>query len=72
MLKYFNPAAKVEVQVDASLNGLGAYLMQGGQPIQNSSGALTETKNRFSQIEKRCFVLYVASRDFIPTCTVEK
>ena len=72
MLKYFNPAEKVEVQVDASLNGLGAYLMQGGQPIQNSSGALTETKNHYSQIEKRCLVLYMASRDFIPTCTVEK
>ena len=37
LLKYFNPAETVEVQVDASSNGLGACLMQGGQPIQYSS-----------------------------------
>ena len=48
-LKYFNPAETVEVQVDASSQGLGACLMQGGQPIPR---ALTETEKRYSQIEK--------------------
>ena len=52
LLKYFNPAETVEVQVDASSNGLGACLMQGGQPIQYSSRALTETEKSYSQIEK--------------------
>ena len=37
LLKYFNPTAKVEVQVDASLSGLGACLMQGGRPVQCAS-----------------------------------
>jgi len=48
LLKYFNP----DMPVDASSNGLGACLMQGGQPVQYASRALTETENRYSQIEK--------------------
>ena len=52
LLKYFNPTDTVEVQVDASSTGLGACLMQGGQPVQYASRALTETEKRYSQIEK--------------------
>ena len=52
LLRYFNVAEQVEVQVDASSSGLGACLMQGGQPIQYASRALTDTEKRYSQIEK--------------------
>ena len=52
LLKYFNPVETVKVQVDASSQGLRACLMQGGQPIQHSSRALTETDGCYSQIEK--------------------
>ena len=52
LLKYFDPAETVEVQVDASSHGLEACLVQGGQPIQYASRALTETEKRYSQIEK--------------------
>ena len=52
LLRYFNVAEQVEVQVDASSSGLGACLMQGGQPIQYVSRALTDTEKRYSQIEK--------------------
>ena len=52
LLKYFSPALPVEIQTDASSSGLGACLMQGGQPIQYASRALTETEKRYSQIEK--------------------
>ena len=52
LLKYFNPTERVEVQVDASSTGLGACLMQGGQPIHYASRALTDTERRYSQIEK--------------------
>ena len=52
LLKYFNPDMPVEVQTDASSSGLGACLMQGGQPVQYASRALTETEKRYSQIEK--------------------
>ena len=41
LLKYFNPGLPVEIQTDASSSGLGACLMQGGQPVQYASRALT-------------------------------
>ena len=65
LLRYFNVAEQAEVQVDASSSGLGAYLMQGGQPIQSASRALTDTEKRYSQSRKRCLVLYLGSLDFI-------
>ena len=52
LLKYFNPDLPVEIQTDASSSGLGACLIQGGQPVQYASRALTETEKRYSQIEK--------------------
>ena len=52
LLRYFNVAEQVEVQVDASSGGLGARLMQGDQPIQYVWRALTDTEKHYSQIEK--------------------
>ena len=52
LLKYFSPDLPVEIQTDASSSGLGACLMQGGQPVQYASRALAETEKRYSQIEK--------------------
>ena len=31
-LRFFNPQEKCTIEVDASLNGLGAALVQGGNP----------------------------------------
>ena len=68
LLKYFDPAETVEVQVDASSQGLGACLMQGGQPIQYASRALTETEKRYSQIEKEMLsIVYGLTRFHIYT-----
>ena len=68
LLKYFDPAETVEVQVDASSHGLGACLMQGGQPIQFASRALTETEKRYSQIEKELLsIVYGLTRFHIYT-----
>ena len=52
LLKYFNPDLPVKIQTDASSSGLGACFMQGDQPVQYASRALTETEKRYSQIEK--------------------
>ena len=52
LLKYFNPDLPVEIRTDASSSGLGACLMQGGQLVLYASRALTEPKERYSQIEK--------------------
>ena len=51
LLSYFNPVETVEILVGASSSALGVCLMQGNQPIQYASRALTETEKRYSQIE---------------------
>ncbi|KAK2571051.1 Transposon Ty3-I Gag-Pol polyprotein [Acropora cervicornis] len=67
LLKYFNPDLPVEIQTDASSSGLGACLMQGGQPVQYASRALTETEKRYSQIEKEMLsvVFVVKGKDLL-------
>ena len=44
VLKYFDPVEEVTVQCDESKIGLGAALMQKGQPVAYTSRALTETE----------------------------
>ena len=52
MLKYFDPSKEVTLQCDASESGLGAVILQEGQPIAFSSRALTSTERNYAQIEK--------------------
>ncbi|PFX23629.1 Retrovirus-related Pol polyprotein from transposon 17.6 [Stylophora pistillata] len=52
VLKYFDPKDDVELQCDASDRGLGACLMQGGQPVAYVSLSMTETEGNYVQIEK--------------------
>ncbi|GFR03846.1 reverse transcriptase domain-containing protein [Trichonephila clavata] len=51
-LKYFDKNKAVNVSVDASKNGLGAVLLQEGQPVAYGSVSLTQTQQRYAQIEK--------------------
>ena len=53
LLKYFNPDLPIEIQSDASSSVSGPCLMQGGQPVQYASRALSETVKRCSQIAKQ-------------------
>ena len=52
VLRYFDTKEETTLQCDASEKGLGACLMQKGQPIQYASRALTETEQNYAQIEK--------------------
>ncbi len=52
VLKYFNSSEDVTLQCDASDTGLGATLLQGGQPVAYASRALTLTERNYAQIEK--------------------
>ena len=53
VLRYFDPKADTTIQTDASQKGLGAALLQHGQPICYASRALTETEQNYSNIEER-------------------
>jgi len=51
-LKIFDITKPVVVTVDASSHGLGAAVLQDGQPIEYASCSLNDTQRRYSQIEK--------------------
>ena len=52
VLKYYDPKEELTLQCDASETGLGAALLQNGQPVAYASRALTETETYYAQIEK--------------------
>ena len=58
VLRYFDLKQEVTVQVDSSEKGLGAVLLQKGQPVAFASRALTD-------IETRCRVFSASSDPYI-------
>lgn len=62
-LKYFNPSVETTIEVDASMKGLGATLIQNGAPVAFASKALTQTQANYSNIERECLaVIYGIQR----------
>ena len=53
-LAYFDPNKESVLQVDSSLLGLGAVLMQEGRPIAFASKLLTDTESRYANIKVYC------------------
>ena len=77
-LRYYDRNLPVTVQVDASLRGLGACLIQQhkgkDQPIAFASKSLTDMETRYTNIERellaivfacQCFSTYLLGRSFI-------
>ena len=64
VLQYYDPSKPVTVQVDASQSGLGAVVMQNGQPIANASKLLTTTQQAYAQIEKETLALVFSCEKF--------
>ena len=52
VLRHFDPNVESVIQTDASQKGLGAVLLQQGQPVFDASKALTDTEKNYSNIEK--------------------
>ena len=64
MLKYYNLDEEVTIQCDASQSGLGATLLQNGQPVAYASRALTSAETRYAQIEKELLAIVLACERF--------
>ena len=52
VLRFFDPNVTPVLQCDASMNGLGACLLQDNQPVAYASRSLTPTEVQYAQIEK--------------------
>ena len=63
-LAYFDPKKEVVLEVDASTQGLGAALMQEGQPIAFASKSLTDTERRYANIEREMLAVVYACEKF--------
>ena len=63
-LRYYDRRKPVTVQVDASQRGLGAYLLQDGQPITYASKSLTDTETRYTYIERELLAIVFACQWF--------
>ena len=66
VLRYYNLKEDVTLQCDASPTGLGAALMQNGQPVAYASRALTSAESRYAQIEKELLAIVYACDHFEP------
>ncbi|MGH0142006.1 UNVERIFIED_CONTAM: hypothetical protein FKN15_074960 [Acipenser sinensis] len=64
ILKYYDVHEEVTLQCDASETGLGAALLQNGQPVAFASRTLTPTEQRYAQIEKECLAIVFACEKF--------
>ena len=52
VLQYFDKDKRVTIQVDASLRGLGAALLQDKGPVEFASKTLSDAEGRYSNIER--------------------
>ena len=60
VLAYFDSKADHTIQCDASKQGLGAVLLQDGRPVIYASRTLTETEQRYSNIERELVAVVFA------------
>ncbi len=60
VLRYYSLREQTVLQCDASETGLGAALLQGGEPVAFGSRALSLTERGYAQIEKEFLaIVYV-------------
>ena len=62
----FNPSKETSLQVDTSNKGRGTVLLQEGKPIAFASKALTETEQRYENIEWELLAVVFGCERFRP------
>ncbi|GFN96526.1 retrovirus-related pol polyprotein from transposon 297-like protein [Plakobranchus ocellatus] len=63
-LNYFNTEKATAIEVDSSLVGMGAALIQEGRPIAFASKSMTETESRYANIERELLAVVFALERF--------
>ena len=64
VLRYYDPEEELTILCDASQNGLGAALLQNGQPVSVASRALTTAEQNYAQIEKENLAIVYSCERF--------
>ena len=64
VLRNYNLKEDITIQCDASQCGLGAALLQDGQPLAYASRALTDTEVNYAQIENELLAIVFACERF--------
>ncbi|XP_037871580.1 uncharacterized protein LOC119629540 [Bombyx mori] len=64
VLSLFDVGSEVLLSVDASSVAIGAVLMQRGRPVEYASRTLTDTQQRYAQIEKEMLAIVFACEKF--------
>ena len=63
-LRYYDQSKPVTLQCDASLKGLGACIIQDGQPIAFASKSLTDTETHYANIERELLAIIYGCEKF--------
>ena len=63
-LRYYDRNKPVIMQCDASLKGLGAYILQDGKPIAFASKSLMDTETRYVNIEQELLAIIFGCEKF--------
>ena len=63
-LALYDPNSDVVVSADSSAHSLGAVLLQRERPVEFIAKSLTETQQRYSQIEKELLAILFAVKRF--------
>ena len=64
ILRHYDPDDDLVIQCDASKDGLGACLLQKGQPIMYASRMMTSAEQCYAQIEKETLAILFALERF--------
>ena len=64
ILAFYNVNKPVLIQCDASTEGLGATLLQGGQPVASVYRSLTKAEKNYVALELECLAIVFACSKF--------